>query len=71
MEPDLYALDLVVPFANLGQRSAWDPDGFDRAVATVLILSGWLLATAVIAGIGRVLNRAQQIRRCSAHRLSP
>ncbi|MFG1948116.1 hypothetical protein [Nonomuraea sp. NPDC048826] len=53
----LYALDLIVPFANLGQRNAWDPCGVDRAVAVGLILSGWLLATAVIAGIGRVLNR--------------
>ncbi|HEX4815105.1 MAG TPA: hypothetical protein VFV66_20375 [Nonomuraea sp.] len=53
----LYALDLIVPFANLGQRTSWDPVGVDKAVAVGLILSGWLLATAVIAGIGRVLNR--------------
>ncbi|MGW2144067.1 hypothetical protein ACWCOT_07125 [Nonomuraea bangladeshensis] len=53
----LYTLDLIVPVANLGQRNAWDPVGVDKAVAAALILAGWLLATAVIAGVGRVLNR--------------
>jgi hypothetical protein len=56
-DPVLYALDLVVPFAGLGQRAAWDPAGADRAVAVTLILAGWLLATAVIAGASRTLGR--------------
>ncbi|GAA4980535.1 hypothetical protein HD597_011810 [Nonomuraea thailandensis] len=56
-DPVLYVLDLIVPVANLGHRTAWDPAGIDKAVSVVLILSGWLLATAVIAGVGRVLNR--------------
>ncbi|MEV1001782.1 hypothetical protein [Nonomuraea sp. NPDC050202] len=56
-DPVLYTLDLIVPIANLGQRTAWDPVGIDKGVAVALILSGWLLATAVIAGVGRLLNR--------------
>ncbi len=56
-DPVLYSLDLIVPIANLGQRTAWEPAGVDKAVAVLLMLAGWLLATAVIAGAHRALNR--------------
>ncbi|MFD7711100.1 hypothetical protein [Streptomyces sp. NPDC059786] len=53
----LYALDLVVPVAGLGYCTAWDPAGADKAVAIVLVLAGWVLATAVVAGASRTLGR--------------
>ncbi|MFE6281651.1 hypothetical protein [Streptomyces sp. NPDC057877] len=56
-DPVLYSLDLLVPVASLGHRGAWDPVGFDKAVAVFLTVSGWVLATAVIAGARRVLAR--------------
>ncbi|MFI1726679.1 hypothetical protein [Streptomyces sp. NPDC020489] len=56
-DPVLYSLDLIVPIANLGQRTAWEPTGIDKAIAVLLMLAGWLLATAVIAGAHRALSR--------------
>ncbi|GAB2920018.1 hypothetical protein [Streptomyces heilongjiangensis] len=57
-DPVLYSLDLLVPIASLGYRGSWDPAGADKAVAVFLIVAGWTLATAVIAGARRVLGRA-------------
>ncbi|UIX29941.1 hypothetical protein [Streptomyces sp. GQFP] len=56
-DPVLYSLDLLIPVASLGYRGSWDPAGVDKAVAVVLVVSGWVLATAVIAGARRVLGR--------------
>jgi hypothetical protein len=55
--PVLYSVDLIVPVAGLGYRGAWEPAGASQAVAVVLVVSGWILATAVIAGARRVLGR--------------
>lgn len=57
-QPLLYAADLVLPVIGLGQESAWAPAGGEQAVATALILLGWVLATAVVAGVTRVLTRS-------------
>lgn len=56
-DPVLYSLDLLIPVASLGHRGAWDPTGASKAVALFLVVSGWVLATAVIAGARRVLGR--------------
>ncbi|GHF46529.1 hypothetical protein [Streptomyces griseosporeus] len=56
-DPILYSLDLLVPVASLGYRGAFDPTGPSKVVAVVLIVSGWTLVTAVIAGARRVLGR--------------
>ncbi|MHB9848085.1 hypothetical protein ACSYGO_02450 [Streptomyces krungchingensis] len=56
-DPVLYCVDLLVPVVSLGYRSAFDPAGWDKAVAVFLIVSGWLLATAVISGASRALGR--------------
>ncbi|MGI5472817.1 oxidoreductase [Streptomyces sp. CA-132043] len=57
-QPLVYTLDLLVPIGALGQRNAWywttDPQQF---LAYALIAVGWLLTTAVVAGVSRVLNR--------------
>jgi hypothetical protein len=52
-----YTLDLLLPIINLGQESAWNPHGTSQAIAYILIISGWVLATALLAGITRILNR--------------
>jgi hypothetical protein len=56
-DPIVYALDLVIPIVDLGQEKAWDPVGVNKAVAMVLVVAGWLLATAVVAGARRLLSR--------------
>ncbi|MCP3767323.1 MULTISPECIES: hypothetical protein [Streptomyces] len=56
-DPVLYSLDLLIPVASLGHRGAWDPTGASKAVALFLVVSGWILATAVVAGARRVLGR--------------
>ncbi|MFD3374837.1 MULTISPECIES: hypothetical protein [unclassified Streptomyces] len=56
-DPVLYSLDLLIPVASLGYRGAWDPQGVDKVMAVFLVVSGWTLATAVLAGARRVLGR--------------
>jgi hypothetical protein len=57
-QPILYAADLVIPIVNLGQADTWAPAGAAQWVAAALVALGWILATAVVAGITRVLARA-------------
>lgn len=52
-----YTLDLLLPVVNLGQETAWNPHGPGQTIAYALIVAGWLLATAMIAGITRQLVR--------------
>lgn len=54
----IYTLDLMLPIETFGQRSAWDPAGWTRWLAWSLTGAGWLLATALIAGVARVLRRS-------------
>jgi hypothetical protein len=55
--PPAYTLDLLLPVVNLGQEAAWSPHGPGQTIAHSLIIAGWILATAVIAGITRQLVR--------------
>jgi hypothetical protein len=54
--PFIYALDLLVPLVDLGQRSAYDPQGPQRWLAYLLIAVGWVFVTTIAAGIARVLR---------------
>ena len=51
-----YTLDLLIPISAFGQRDAWDPAGWTQWLAYALIGAGWLLASALIAGVTRVLR---------------
>lgn len=51
-----YTLDLLVPVSVFEQRGAWEPVGWTQWLANILIASGWILATALIAGGTRVLR---------------
>ena len=55
--PLIYTLDLVLPLVDLGQRSAYDPQGAQRWLAYLLIAVGWIFATTIASGIARVLRR--------------
>ncbi|WP_367319051.1 oxidoreductase [Streptomyces sp. HUAS ZL42] len=56
--PFVYTLDLLIPIGGLGQRSAWFWEGGTPAwLAYGLTAAGWILTTAVLAGITRTLNR--------------
>jgi hypothetical protein len=55
--PVIYTLDLLLPLVDLGQERAYGPSGVMQWVAIILIGSGWLLATTVAAGAGRILRR--------------
>jgi hypothetical protein len=48
----------MLPLETFGQRSAWDPSGWTDWLAWGLTAAGWFLATALIAGIARVLRRS-------------
>lgn len=56
-DPFLYTLGLIVPLGDLGQAKAWNPTGWSKGIALILMIPGWILGTAVVAGISRVLKR--------------
>ncbi|GAB2821277.1 oxidoreductase [Actinocorallia aurea] len=54
----IYVVDLLIPIGAFGLRGAWDPVGWTQWAAYAIIASGWILATALIAGVTRVLRPA-------------
>jgi hypothetical protein len=51
-----YTFDLLLPLSTFGQRELFDPGGWTQWLAYALIVSGWILATALVAGATRVLR---------------
>ncbi|MFI6334321.1 oxidoreductase [Streptomyces sp. NPDC050535] len=57
-QPLVYTLDLLIPIGGLGQRMNWYwADSGPQWLAYALIAAGWVLTTAVLAGVSRTLNR--------------
>jgi hypothetical protein len=56
-QPVIYALDVLLPIVNLGQRQAWVPQGLALACSWLLTGAGWVLTTAVVAGLTNALKR--------------
>jgi hypothetical protein len=56
-DPFLYTLDILIPLLSLGHDTAWNPTGWAKAVTVMLMVTGWVLVTTVIAGVGRALKR--------------
>lgn len=56
-QPVIYALDVLLPIVNLGQQQAWIPQGPALACSWLLTGSGWILTTAVVAGLTNALKR--------------
>jgi hypothetical protein len=55
--PVVYTLDRLLPIVNLGQRDAWIPQGAALRWSWVLTGAGWVLTTAVVAGLTGILKR--------------
>jgi hypothetical protein len=61
--PPVYVLDTLLPIVDLHQESNWVParprpwGGWYEVLTWVLIASGWILTTAVVAGIGSLWRR--------------
>lgn len=53
----VYTLDLLLPIVDFGQEKAFSPHGWYLWLAYLLTAAGWVLATTVIAGITRAVNR--------------
>jgi hypothetical protein len=53
----LQSLDLLLPIVDLGYDGAWQAVGASQYVAAALVLMGWVLTTAVVAGLSRTLSR--------------
>ncbi|MEV4612534.1 oxidoreductase [Kitasatospora sp. NPDC049258] len=53
----IYTLDLLLPIGGFGQRTAWYWTGAQQWFGYGLIAAGWLLTTALLAGVSRSLNR--------------
>jgi hypothetical protein len=56
-QPVAYTLDVLVPVMDLGQRKAWLPLGAAQVWSWSLTGAGWVLTTAVIAGLTNALRR--------------
>ncbi|MFC6933077.1 membrane-associated oxidoreductase [Actinomadura yumaensis] len=52
----VYSLDLLIPIDTFGQQQSFDPGGWSRWVSYGLVAAGWVLATALLAGVTRVLR---------------
>ncbi len=55
--PLVYSLDLLLPIVDFGQGDAFQPAGWQRWLAYLLISTGWLLATTIAAGLTHTLRR--------------
>ncbi len=55
--PVVYTLDLLLPIIDFGQERAFTPDGSHQWLSYVLVITGWILATAIVAGVTRNLSR--------------
>ncbi|CAL9582499.1 hypothetical protein SUDANB58_05065 [Streptomyces sp. enrichment culture] len=55
--PVFYTLDLLLPVISFGQETAFAPRGAHQWLAYLLIVTGWILATTVVAGVTRTVNR--------------
>ncbi|MEU8512186.1 oxidoreductase [Kitasatospora sp. NPDC048722] len=54
--PVLYTLNQLLPIVDLNQ-GAWNPGGLAQWVSAGLVVVGWLLASTVVAGATRMLQR--------------
>jgi hypothetical protein len=55
--PVFYTLDLLLPIIGFGQEGAFAPRGWHQWLSYLLIVTGWVLATTIAAGITRSLSR--------------
>jgi hypothetical protein len=56
LNPFLYTLDLLIPIADFGQRSLWNPNTIQHAVGSAIVVLGWTLASIAVIGMARVFR---------------
>ena len=56
-DPLAYTLNVLVPIVNLGRQNAWQPQGSALYWSWALTGAGWVLTTAVVAGLTGILKR--------------
>jgi hypothetical protein len=56
----IYASDLLFPGANFGHKVNFEFDGWRLWFSYGLMVAGWILAAAVVAGLQRVLSRQEK-----------
>ncbi|MER7734829.1 membrane-associated oxidoreductase [Streptomyces erythrochromogenes] len=56
--PVIYTLDLLLPIIDFGQEKAYSAHGWYQWLGYALIITGWLLATTIAAGITRTVSRS-------------
>lgn len=56
-QPVVYTLDVLVPIVDLNQKRSWYPTGAAQLCAWVLTGAGWVLTTAVVAGVTNTFKR--------------
>jgi hypothetical protein len=52
-----YTLDVLLPIVDLGQQKAWQAHGAAMYWSWTFIAAGWILTTAVVAGLTGILKR--------------
>jgi hypothetical protein len=52
-----YTLDVLLPIVDLGQQKAWQAHGAAMYWSWAFMAAGWVLTTAVVAGLTGVLKR--------------
>ncbi|CAL9362308.1 hypothetical protein SUDANB6_00689 [Streptomyces sp. enrichment culture] len=55
--PVFHTLDLLLPVISFGQETAFAPRGAHQWLAYLLVVTGWILATTVVAGVTRAVSR--------------
>jgi len=48
---------VLLPIIDLGQQDSWQPTGIALYVYWVLIIVGWVLTSAFVAGITGIFKR--------------
>lgn len=52
----LYTVDTLLPFVDLGYNK-WVPEGATHAVSSLVVIMGWLLASALVAALAGLFRR--------------
>jgi hypothetical protein len=55
--PLAYTVDVLIPIVSLGQQNTWQPQGTALYWSWALTAAGWVLTTAVVAGLTGILKR--------------
>jgi hypothetical protein len=53
----VYTLDVLLPIIDLGQQASWQPTGITLYFYWTLIILGWTLTTALVAGLTGIFKR--------------